>query len=60
MNVSRNGAIALSWKDPIVISPLALALAPPLLAAGLSEPPQAASQLVPNRPAAPTAPRPIA
>ena len=59
--MSRNGAIALSWKEPMVIEPPAFAPAPLRLLAGLFElPPQAASQLAPIKPAAPTRRAPIA
>jgi hypothetical protein len=62
MKVSRNGAIALSWNDPIVIVPLAFVA--PVLAALvlvlLLELPQAAMKFAPRIPAAPSAPRSIA
>src|SRR3954451_1602762 len=57
MNVSRNGAIALSWKEPMVIEPLAFfAPAPPPPLPDDDEPPQAAS----HSPVAPSAPRRMA
>jgi hypothetical protein len=62
MNVSRNGAIALSWKLPMVIVPVPLAGEPAaavLLLGTLFEPPppQAASTLPPSSVVAPAAPR---
>src|SRR3954463_14408950 len=70
MNVSRNGAIALSWKEPMVIEPLAFfAPAPPPPLPDDDEPPQAArppptargARRAPSHsPVAPSAPRRMA
>src|SRR3954471_11341393 len=60
MKVSRNGAMALSWNEPMVIWPLAF-LAPPVAAPDFLELlPQPASQPAPTMPAAPSAPRSMA
>src|SRR5437868_14838915 len=57
MNTSRNGAIALSWKDPIVIEPPLFALVAAALLLVLFDDPQAASSgLRPSTPPTPTAP----